>query len=221
MDLDAAPSVSTGIFPVPAAGLAPSRRGARENDGDDPAGAPEIERGWHAATAAALSFQVTEAASVPDFQALYKALDAETAPVAGHADVRGLAIWLRDASGAVAGGLVARTVYRWLTIELLLVPQAQRGLGIGAALVRTAEAVAQTRGCLAARVETFDFQARPFYEKLGYAVFAVQDGLPPGHRSFFLSKPLDPAACRGRPTDGPGGGGAPEADPPRNQRRPA
>lgn len=42
-----------------------------------------------------------------------------------------------------------------------------------------------------ARVETTSFQAKPFYEKLGYKVYGVLDNFPEGHKSFFLHKPIN------------------------------
>ena len=50
--------------------------------------------------------------------------------------------------------------------------------------------MAATRGCRHAYLDTFDFQARPFYEKQGYAAFGVQDDYPPGHRRYFVEKGL-------------------------------
>src|SRR6266404_1919435 len=46
------------------------------------------------------------------------------------------------------------------------------------------------RGGVAATLETHSFQARPFYEKYGYQVFATLDDWPPGHSKFFLRKQL-------------------------------
>ena len=34
------------------------------------------------------------------------------------------------------------------------------------------------------------FQARPFYERLGYAVFGAVEDCPPGHTKFHLEKVL-------------------------------
>ncbi|MGE5138902.1 MAG: GNAT family N-acetyltransferase [Rudaea sp.] len=53
-----------------------------------------------------------------------------------------------------------------------------------------AEAYARSRGAVGATLETFSFQARPFYESLGYEVFGSLDGFPPGHVKFFLRKAL-------------------------------
>ena len=42
------------------------------------------------------------------------------------------------------------------------------------------------RGCRAAYLDTFSYQARPFYEKLGYEVFGTLDDYPLGHQRFFM-----------------------------------
>jgi len=47
---------------------------------------------------------------------------------------------------------------------------------------------ARSRGALGATLETYSFQARPFYERLGYEVFSALEGHPPGHVKFFLRK---------------------------------
>jgi ribosomal protein S18 acetylase RimI-like enzyme len=49
---------------------------------------------------------------------------------------------------------------------------------------------ARRRGCVGAHVETTDYQALPFYEKRGYAVFGVLEGYPVGSRSYYLRKVL-------------------------------
>jgi hypothetical protein len=56
--------------------------------------------------------------------------------------------------------------------------------------VRAAEAFAVQHGFQYARVETTSFQAKPFYEKLGYEVLGVLDDFPPGYRSYYLKKRL-------------------------------
>jgi hypothetical protein len=61
-------------------------------------------------------------------------------------------------------------------------------------VVRAAEHAARARACIGIRVETFDFQAPTFYQRLGFVVVAVQDDLPPGHRCYSLCKRLDTQA---------------------------
>jgi GNAT superfamily N-acetyltransferase len=70
----------------------------------------------------------------------------------------------------------------------LWVAEAARGAGHGARLLENAEAYARSRGAVGATLETYTFQARPFYERLGYEVFSALEGYPPGHVKFFLRK---------------------------------
>jgi hypothetical protein len=47
------------------------------------------------------------------------------------------------------------------------------------------------RGCIGARLDTWGFQAKPFYEALGYTVFGVLEDYPPGETEYLLAKRLD------------------------------
>ena len=55
------------------------------------------------------------------------------------------------------------------------------------------EAEAIRRGCKGAYLDTFSYQARPFYEKLGYEVFGTLDDYPTGHQRFYMRKRLSEA----------------------------
>jgi hypothetical protein len=57
------------------------------------------------------------------------------------------------------------------------------------------EDAARRRGCRAAWLDTFSFQAPGFYRGLGYRVFGKLAGYPPGHTRHFLWKPLDLAGA--------------------------
>lgn len=110
--------------------------------------------------------------------------------------VSGLADWcpvnfvLRGARGDVLGGVLGQLWGGWLQVTCLWVAEAARGAGHGTRLLEQAEAYARSRGAVGATLETYSFQARPFYERLGYAVFGALDGFPPGHVKFFLRKAL-------------------------------
>jgi uncharacterized protein (DUF924 family) len=68
-------------------------------------------------------------------------------------------------------------------------------------------------------LETTSFEARPFYEKRGYEVFATLDDYPPGHSKFFLRKRLTaPPLSRAKSLLDFWFG--PEGDPDREQYRP-
>jgi GNAT superfamily N-acetyltransferase len=105
----------------------------------------------------------------------------------GH---RHLTVLLRDDRGRVAGGLVATTVWGWLQVTQLWIRDDLRGRGHGAAVLAIAEDEARRRGCHHALLDTFDFQAREFYERLGYEVFGELPEFPRGHTRLFMRKAL-------------------------------
>ena len=97
---------------------------------------------------------------------------------------------VRDSKGEVVGGLLGHTRWRWLYVAKLWVDESVRGKGVGSRLLQAAEELARSRGCTNVSLDTFDFQARPFYEKLGYQLFGTLEGYPPGSRQFYLRKHL-------------------------------
>jgi GNAT superfamily N-acetyltransferase len=108
----------------------------------------------------------------------------------GRQDFRLLILTLANEQGQIDGGLWGRTSYDWLFVELLVVPEAARGQGLGTELMRRAETEAIARGCHHAWLDTFEFQARGFYEKLGYTCFGELADYPPGFSRYFLKKTL-------------------------------
>jgi len=105
----------------------------------------------------------------------------------GH---RLLAVLVKDEAGKVLGGLWGMTGWQWLFVHLLWLPETLRGAGLGRDLLGRAEAEALARGCGNVWLDTYSFQARSFYEKLGYTVFGTLEGYPAGHRRYFLQKRL-------------------------------
>ena len=110
-------------------------------------------------------------------------------------------VFARSDAGAVAGGIRAACYWNTLHVELLWLSTSLRGQGAGRALMARAEAFARENGCQIALVETTSWQARPFYEKCGYACVATIPDRPRGHTSFTLTKRLDAP-----PTANPEGG---------------
>src|SRR5512138_3173230 len=112
----------------------------------------------------------------------------------GRSDHRPLVLAIEDEDGQVVGGLWGRTGYDWLFVELLVVPESLRGRGVGTDLMRRAEAEAVVRGCHNAWLDTLEFQARGFYERLGYTCFAELENYPARWSRFFMRKALVPAS---------------------------
>ena len=96
--------------------------------------------------------------------------------------------------GEVVAGILA-DIYCWniLHISILWVKEECRGKGYATALINYAEERAIEVGCKLAHLDTFDFQARGLYEKLGYTVFGTLEDCPEGHYQYYMSKKLQPA----------------------------
>ncbi|MET8855401.1 GNAT family N-acetyltransferase [Streptomyces sp. NPDC004579] len=103
-----------------------------------------------------------------------------------------LHVWALDETGALAGGLAGHTWTTWLHVTYLWVDDRHRGTGLGTRLLTQAERTATERGCHAARLETWDFQAPDFYRKQGYEVVSVIPDYPPGITEYTLTKRWSP-----------------------------
>jgi len=137
----------------------------------------------------ALAIVLADPPSADDHAAIVRPLVAFNTAAFGPSGYHPLALLLRDEAGATAGGLWARASFGWLYVELLVVPEAERGRGLGAELMRRAEAEARRLGCRGLWVDCFG-PMRGFYEKLGYAAFGTIPDHPEGVERVFLKKPL-------------------------------
>ena len=139
----------------------------------------------------AFRFDVTDAPDPAIYGAIYNPLAEFGNRRAGNSDARPLAITItNENTGGVIGGIWGISTWRWLFVEVVFVPGELRGFGIGKKLMHMAEDEAKERGCIGIWLDTFDFQAPGFYEKLGYEVFGRIEDHPPGHTLLFLQKRL-------------------------------
>jgi GNAT superfamily N-acetyltransferase len=114
--------------------------------------------------------------------------DAMIAPLVAHNTAQGVdftntpfALALEDDGGNIVGGVTGYSRWSWLFLASVAVPAELRGQGWGRRLIAAAETTAAQRGCRYVWFDTYSFQARPFYEKLGYRVFGQLPDHPPGH----------------------------------------
>ncbi|RYG15493.1 MAG: N-acetyltransferase [Chitinophagaceae bacterium] len=111
---------------------------------------------------------------------------------AGNNNLKPLVIEIRNNENIIIGGYWGGTDFGWLCTSLLIVPEELRGAGIGTRIMQTAENEALIRGCHGAWLDTFEFQAKAFYEKIGYSCFGILPEYPKGFSRFFMQKLLIP-----------------------------
>ena len=103
---------------------------------------------------------------------------------------RPIRIFLRNPRDEVVGGVIANCFGGWVYIALLWVEKSLRNQGYGTRLMELLEAEAVQYGCQHAHLDTYSFEARPFYERLGYVLFATLEDYPEGYCKYFLKKRL-------------------------------
>ncbi|HET6306659.1 MAG TPA: GNAT family N-acetyltransferase [Rhodopila sp.] len=91
-----------------------------------------------------------------------------------------------DEARQLAGGIQGNFEWDWLHITHLWVRN--RGQGLGRRLVETAEGYAKSQGKQGLFLDTLDFQARPFYERLGFAVIGKIENAAGASSRYFMSK---------------------------------
>ena len=98
-----------------------------------------------------------------------------------------------DSEGTVIAGCnLIVNCWRVADLDILWVEETYRRQGIGSALIREAERAAREKSCRFMTLGTFDFQARPLYEKHGFSVCGVIEDCPSkGHTHYDMIKRLD------------------------------
>ena len=106
-----------------------------------------------------------------------------------------IAIWFgkrmidRDGN-IIAGCLASRTVWNTAEVSVLWVDAAYRKQGLGTQIIKEVEQEAKAKGCTIIQLDTFDWQAKEFYEKNGYSVFGTLEDCPQGHCRYYMKKVL-------------------------------
>jgi len=98
--------------------------------------------------------------------------------------------FLRDSEGEILGGALGNLWGDWMYLAYLWVDRSLRAHGHATRLMVAAEEHAIAKGCSDAFLDTFSFQARPLYEKLGYRLFGEEKDHPKGHSHYRLTKKL-------------------------------
>ena len=135
-------------------------------------------------------YQISHDLSKEESQQLRVNLDEYNSQFVGPSNFSEIGLALRDDAGVVIGGLIGSIVWDWLHVNVIVVSEKLRGKGYGSQLMSAGEQESINRGCKYAKLHTFGFQARPFYEGLGYRVISETKDFPKGSSQFLLFKEL-------------------------------
>lgn len=97
---------------------------------------------------------------------------------------------IRDDDGTLQDGVVGRMAGDSIYMEIVYNDDAVRGTGLGRETMALVEDEARRLGAKEAWLYTMSFQAKPFYEKLGYRQFAELPWLDGSHARHFMRKDL-------------------------------
>ncbi|WP_315312811.1 GNAT family N-acetyltransferase [Pantoea vagans] len=134
--------------------------------------------------------EITDNVTAQDLDEVRLALNAFNSKFIDVNMIRSIGVFIRDEQGKKLAGLTGSTTGNWLRIDMLWVSEALRGQGAGSRLIQAAEQEARDRGCRYAQVDTASFQARPFYEKLGYTLRLTLAHYIDHHQRHYLTKEL-------------------------------
>ncbi|MCW3465198.1 GNAT family N-acetyltransferase [Chitinophaga nivalis] len=99
-----------------------------------------------------------------------------------------LEIIARDDNNVVIGGIYGRSLWGTLMINYLVVAEGYRDQRIGQQLIAAAEQEAVKRNCQLISLNTYSFQALPFYEKMGFSQIGEEANPVLGITKHFLCK---------------------------------
>jgi GNAT superfamily N-acetyltransferase len=133
---------------------------------------------------------LTDMPDPADVEVVKRGLDTYDAAQGAAVDWVPLALFARDEAGAIVAGLTGSTYWGYLYVGRLWTDERVRKTGLGSRLLLEAEQEAVRRGCHSVHLMTGSFNALPFYQKRGYAVFGKLADMPPGHTQHFMCKRL-------------------------------
>lgn len=107
-----------------------------------------------------------------------------------HQPMEFFAVFLRDHHQSILGGCSGTILYGCLYIDTLWVSPKLRSQGYGRQLMQKALEFGLAKHCSFATVNTMDWEALAFYQKLGFSIEFQRQGFAHGSVFYFLRKSL-------------------------------
>lgn len=121
---------------------------------------------------------------------LFNGINQESARVKGLNPIQTFCFSIENSQNEVCGGINGITYYGCLYIDMLWINSRLREKGWGTKLMQEAENLGKKEGCSFATVNTMDWEALSFYEKLGYRIEFIREGYEKNSKMYLLRKEL-------------------------------
>lgn len=121
---------------------------------------------------------------------LFHGISTDAFNAKGLTPIRQFSVFIKDAKQKVLGGATGVTFYKSLYVDMLWVDKTLRSQGWGTKLMYAAEKIGRERGASFATLNTMDWEALPFYQKLGYSIEFTREGYEKDSKMFMLRKNL-------------------------------
>ncbi len=125
-----------------------------------------------------------------DETTLFDGINNEAVQARGMQPISTFGVLIKDHKQQLLGGAKAVVYYGCLYVDMLWVDAAIRRQGWGARLMQEAEKIGRECGCTFATVNTMDWEALPFYQKLGYEIEFIREGYVKAAKMFYLRKKM-------------------------------
>jgi ribosomal protein S18 acetylase RimI-like enzyme len=125
-----------------------------------------------------------------DEQVLNDGISDEAALKKNMERIKPFRVFIKDANGTVLGGASGTIFYGSLYVDMLWLKAELRHQGLGKKLMMEAEKIGRERKCTFATLNTMDWEALPFYQKLGYEIEFVRKGYSNESVMYMLRKKL-------------------------------
>jgi ribosomal protein S18 acetylase RimI-like enzyme len=119
---------------------------------------------------------------------LYHGISEEAFYAKGLPPIRPFSIYIKDQNQNVLGGVSGTLFYGSLYVDTLWIDKALRHQKWATKLMHEAEKVGREHGAVFATLNTMDWEALPFYEKLGYSVEFIREGYAKDSKNVYAKK---------------------------------
>jgi ribosomal protein S18 acetylase RimI-like enzyme len=135
-----------------------------------------------------ISYQ--EHATIEEENVLFEGVVQAAAAAKGMSRIRPFAFFVRDSHKAILAGAKGVSLYGCLYVDMLWVAPDMRHKGLGSQLIDACEKLGRERHCSFVSLTTMDWEALPFYQKLGLEIEFVREGYEKNSKMYLLRKSL-------------------------------